>query len=67
MVFEEKYWNMLYFQNQDSELKMKCLDSNLFLKLEDEFASFTSFTKALAPRLLDIKVRICAVAFIIAR
>lgn len=46
---------------------MKCLDSNLFLKLEDEFASFTSFTKALAPRLLDIKVKIRAVAFIIAR
>lgn len=67
MVFEEKYWNMLYFQHQDSELKMNCLDPNFFLKLEDEFASFTSFTKALAPRLLDIKVRICAVAFTTAR
>lgn len=36
-------------------------------QIKDKFASFMSFTKALAPKLLDIKVRICTVAFITAR
>ena len=54
---------MQYCQAQDSDLKMSSLEPNLFPKSEVEFASLTSFTKALAPRLLDMKIRICTVAY----
>ena len=54
---------MQYFWAQDSDLKMSSVEPNLLPKSEVEFASLTSFTKALAPRLLDIKIGIYAVAY----
>lgn len=64
LLFEKTYWNMQYFQAQDSGLKMSYLEPNLFPKSEEaQFTSLTSFTKALAPRLLGIKIRICTVAY----
>lgn len=55
---------MQYFQAQDTDLKMISPEPNLFPKSEVvESASLTSFTKVFTPRLLDINIRTCTLAY----